>query len=130
MEEEAEKERRRQELEQTRLELRRKRRRLERKRARLVQSGRLRTGVQADVRRAIVGEVRAADVEGMQESGYESDDSDAERAGGRSNADPEAEARVAEAVRLEEEGRKRRAARMEMLAERGARQRQAARALR
>ena len=48
----------------------------------------------------------------------------------RDNADPEAEARVAEAVRLEEEGRKRRAARMAMMAERGERQRQAARALR
>ena len=43
-----------------RLELRRKRRRLGRKRVRLVQSGRLRVGVQADVRRAIAGEVRAA----------------------------------------------------------------------
>ena len=51
-----------------------------------------------------------------------------EGAGGRSNADPEAEARVAEAVRLEEEGRKRRAARMELLAEMGERQRPAARA--
>ena len=42
----------------------------------------------------------------------------------------EAEARVAEAVRLEEEGRRRRAARARLIAERGERQRQAARALR
>ena len=105
MEEEAEKERRRQELERTRLELRRKRRRLERKRVRLAQSGRLRVGVQADVRRAIAGEVRAADIDGMRESEHESVDSDAEGAARRSNADPEAEARVAEAV-----GRRRRGA--------------------
>ena len=36
---------------------------------------------------------------------------------------------MAEAVRLEEEGRRRRAARMRLIAERGERQRQAARAL-
>ena len=105
-------------------------RRRERKRERLVQSKRLRTGVQTDVRRAMVGEVRSANVDDMQESEHESDGSEEEGAGARSNADPEAEARVAEAVRLEEEGRKRRAARMRMLAERGRRQRQAARALR
>ena len=82
------------------------------------------------MRRALVGEVRAADVEGMTESEHESEDSAEEGVGGRDNADPEAEARVAEAVRLEEEGRKRRAARMELLAEMGERQRLAARALR
>ena len=41
-----------QELERERLELRRKRRRLERKRVRLVQSGRLRVGVQTGLRQA------------------------------------------------------------------------------
>ena len=62
------------------------------------------------MRQALAGEVRAADVAGMTESEHESEDSAEEGGRGRDNADPEAEARVAEAVRLEEEGRKRRAA--------------------
>ena len=83
MEEEAVKERRRQELERERLAQRRKRRRLERKRQRLVRSKRLRTGVQPDVRRALEGELRAADIEGIQESEHESEDSEEEGAGAR-----------------------------------------------
>ena len=130
VEEEAERERVRQAVERERVAQRRKRRQLGRKRERLVKNKRLKVGVQTDVRQALAGEVRAADVAGMTESEHESEGSAEEGGGGRDNADPEAEVRVAEAVRLEEEGRKRRAARMEMLAERGARQRQAARALR
>ena len=110
--------------------MRRKRRKLGRKRERLVKRKRLKVGVQVDVRRALAGEVAAADVENMSESGHESESSEDGSAGGRSNADPEAEARVAEAMRLEEERRKRRAVRARLIAERGERQRQAARALR
>jgi hypothetical protein len=130
VEKEVVKERRRQAVERERLEVRRKRRKLGRKRERLVKRKRLKVGVQVDVRRAMAGVVRAADVENMSESEHESESSGDEGAGGRSNADPEAEARVAEAVRLEEEGRRRRAARARLIAERGERQRQAARALR
>ena len=55
----------------------------------MVQRKRLKVGVQTDVRRALVGEVRAADVEGMTESEHESEDSEEEGEGGRDNADPE-----------------------------------------
>ena len=46
--------------------LRRKRRQLGRKRERMVQRKRLKVGVQTDVRQALAGEGRAADVESMQ----------------------------------------------------------------
>ena len=85
---------------------------------RLVKRKRLKVGVQVDVRRALAGEVAAADVENMSESGHESESSEDGSAGGRSNADPEAEVRVAEAMRLEEERRKRRAVRARLIAER------------
>ena len=53
--------------------------------------------------------------EWVERSALRSDDSEEEGAGERNNADPPeaAEARVAAAVRLEEDGRKRREARME-----------------
>ena len=41
------------------------------------------------MRRALAGEVRAADVEGMTESEHESEDSGEEGENGRNNADPE-----------------------------------------
>ena len=66
------------EVERERVALRRKRRQLGRKRERLVRSKRLKVGVQTDVRRALAGEVRAADVEGMAESEHESADSEEE----------------------------------------------------
>ena len=47
---------------------------------------------------------------------HESESSGDEGAGGRSNADQDSEARVAEAVPLEEEGRRRRAARARLIA--------------
>ena len=47
-----------------------------------------RAGVQADVRKALEGEVRSVDIDSMQESRHESDDSEEEGAGARSNVDP------------------------------------------
>ena len=52
VEEEAEREKVRQEVERQRVTLRRKRRQLGRKKERLVRNKRLKTGVQTDVRRA------------------------------------------------------------------------------
>ena len=71
---------------------------------------------------------RSADIARMvgAESGTGSDESE-EEAGERTNRDPAAEARVAEAIRLEEAGRVRRAARARLLAERGAARRLGAR---
>ena len=64
--------------------VRRKRRWLGRKRKRLVRSKRLKVGVQTDVRRALAGEVRAADVAGMVEPEREGADSEEDGEGGRS----------------------------------------------
>ena len=101
---------------------------MQRQREQLVKQKRLRVGVQTGLREAFAGEARSADIARMvgAESGTGSDESE-EEAGERTNGDPAAEARVAEAIRLEEAGRVRRAARARLLAERGAARRLGAR---
>ena len=92
-------------------------------RRRLVKAKRLVADKQVDIRVAVAGQVRAADIDSMQEGGASDGASESgeesECEGQGRNVDPEAEARVAAAVQLEEAARRRRLARIELIAERG-----------